>query len=139
MVVTVQADPLDRTALAGQGAHDDKDALHPLGRDKTAVGHQTVQAQGDADHGRPIQDRENGHPLPAPVLGQQGKDGADVDRQHEAGSPGLVFLLTTGKLSAGHHQSGAHPSLLGRGVPIGSAGLVRPVALGGGRRSGVVG
>ena len=39
VVVPVQADPLDRAALAGQGAHDHEHTLQPDGHHQAAVGH----------------------------------------------------------------------------------------------------
>lgn len=46
VVVAMQAHPLDRAALAGQGAHQHQHALHPFGSDEAAVGHEAMQAEG---------------------------------------------------------------------------------------------
>ena len=97
VMVAVQAHPLDRTALAGQGPHQHKQPLDPARCLETAVGHQTMQAKGDPKHRDPVQGGERHQCLPAPVPGQEGKYRAHVHRQHEAGGAQFHFSLARGQ------------------------------------------
>ena len=114
VVVAVQPHPFDRAALAGQGTHQHQHPLHPAGRHETAVGHQPVQSQGHADHGDPVQQAQGHDRLPAPELGQQGKDCRHMHGQHEAGGAALDFALLAPQGFAGDDQGGPHAGFLGR-------------------------
>ncbi len=66
VMVAMQSHPINRSALAGQGAHHHENPLKPAGHFKAAVRHKPMQAQGDAKHGHPIQNAEGNQTLPAP-------------------------------------------------------------------------
>ena len=94
VVVAMQAHPLDRAALAGQGAHDHEYTLHPNRHHQAPVGHQTVQTQGDPQHGHPIKNAESHNALPAPEPRQQSNGGENMHHHHEAGGAHLQLALT---------------------------------------------
>ena len=111
VVVAVQGHPVDRSALASQGAHHNEHPLKPAGNLETPVGHQAVQAQGHPQHGGPIQNPEGDDALPAPELRQQCNCGQHMHRQHEGGRASFELALLAGQgVSRGHHRR-AHAQL----------------------------
>ena len=143
VVVTVQTHPFDRTALAGQRAHQHQHALDPFRGHEAAVGHQPVQAEGHAQHGDPVENPQDDQGLPAPELWQQGKDRAHVHHQHETGGAELVLALAGGQWCPRNHQGGTHASLLGSRQAGSSAGNLNAGRFarleGAGRRRGIRG
>ena len=123
VVVAMQANPLNRSALAGQRPHQHQDALHPDRYHQAAVGHQTVQAQGDAEDGHPIEDRKGRHALPAPEPGQQRHGGQHMVHQHEAGGPHFQFPLLGRKGLTRSRDRRALPQLAGIGCLRGNQSI----------------
>ena len=95
VVVSVQSDPLNWAALAGQGAHDHQDTFKPNGHNQAAVSYQTVQSEGDPQNGDPVEDTEGNNRTPAPELGEQSNGCQDVVDQHEAGGAPFDLALTS--------------------------------------------
>ena len=106
VVVTVQGDPVDGTALGRQGSHQHQHPFQPTGHLKAAMGHEAVQAEGDPKHCCPVEDDEGDHALPAPELREQRHGGEDMHREHErCGAALQLALLPRQPFSGSHHRS----------------------------------
>ena len=111
VMVAMEGDPVDRSALTGQGPHHHEDSLKPPRHFKAAVCHQAMEAQGDPQHGGPIQNPEGNDALPAPKLWQQRNGGQHMHGHHEGGgAPFQLALLARQGVSGGHHRR-AHAQL----------------------------
>ena len=122
VVMAMQRHPVDRSALAGQGAHHHQHAFQPAGNLEAAVGHQAMQAEGDAQNSCPVENAEGDRALPAPKARQQSHGGQHVHHHHEGGGAAFELALSARQAFTGRHHRCAHAQFAGGACVCRSAG-----------------